>query len=54
MFSFPCLHTRPEKSSYLHHVNDELLTAVVKAEYREVRPDVFVRNTLNNPLVDRV
>jgi hypothetical protein len=42
-----------EKSSYLRLVTDAALDAHVRTAYFEIRAGLFVRRTLNNPLIDR-
>ena len=41
-------------ASLLHHVTEDLLDATIKATYLEIRPSVFVRKSVGNPLSDRV
>jgi hypothetical protein len=62
MCVFPLVHvicvllvfSEAEKSSYLHQVTDDLVQTTLQSAYREIRPSVFLRKSLNNPLIDRV
>jgi hypothetical protein len=42
-----------ERSSWLHLVTDSAVETLVRQRYFEIRPSLFVRRDLNNPLVDR-